>query len=122
MKIALKKYQIYIFAAILTLVGLGIPFIVLVITLNVDNAQPAYYPAILGAFAAFYLLVGFIWGDLHIVSYRRKNKNWDDQVPDGVKVEAWIRRLPFYISCLIIFVVFMVFEIIFWVTGNYPFL
>ena len=122
MKNALKNYRVYIFGAILTVVGIGVPFLVLVITLNIENATPFVYPALLGAFAAFYLLVGFVWGDLHSVAYRRKNKNWDDELPEQIRVESWTRRWPFYLACIVIFVTFMVFEIIFWITGHYPFL
>lgn len=104
------------------MVGLAVPFVGLVITLNVENAAPFPYPAILGAFAAAYVLIGFVWGDLHSVFYRRKNKNWDGELPPEIKTESWVRSLPFYLACIIIFSVFMVFEIIFWVTGSYPFL
>ena len=122
MKNALKNKKVYIFGAILTAVGLAVPFVGLVITLNVENATPFPYPAILGAFAAAYVLIGFVWGDLHSVFYRRKNKNWDGELPPEIKTESWVRSLPFYLACIIIFSVFMVFEIIFWVTESYPFL
>ena len=122
MKIALKNKRVYLFAAILAVLGIGIPFLVLAITLNIENATPFYYPALLGAFAAAYLLVGFVWGDIHSVIYRRKNKNWDNELPQEIKVESWTRRWPFYLACIVVFVVFMVFEIIFWITGHYPFI
>ena len=122
MKNAFKNKKVYIFGAIMTVVGVGVPFLVLVITLNVETAAPFVYPALLGAFAALYLLVGFVWGDLHSVAYRRKNKNWDDELPPEIKTESWVRRLPFYLAAIIVFSVFMVFEIIFWATGHYPFL
>ena len=88
MKNALKNKRVYLFAAILSVVGIGVPFLVLVITLNIENANPFYYPALLGAFAAVYLLVGFMWGDLHSVIYRRKNKNWDGELPPEIKTES----------------------------------
>ena len=122
MKKAFKNKRVYILGSILTVLGVGVPFLVLVITLNVENAQAFAYPALLGAFAAVYLLVGFVWGDLHTVIYRRKNKNWDDPVPEEIKVESRVRRWPFYLAAIIVFAVFMVFEIIFWITGSYPFI
>lgn len=122
MKKAFKNKRVYILGSILTVLGVGVPFLILVITLNVENAQAFAYPALLGAFAAVYLLVGFVWGDLHTVIYRRKNKNWDDPVPEEIKVESWVRRWPFYLAAIIVFAVFMVFEIIFWITGSYPFI
>ena len=122
MKKAFQNKRVYILGSILTVVGVGVPFLVLVITLNLDNTSAFAYPALLGAFAAVYLLVGFVWGDLHTVMYRRKTKNWDDKVPEEIKVESWVRRWPFYLAAIIVFAVFMVFEIIFWITGSYPFL
>lgn len=122
MKKSLKNYRVWIFGAIMSVVGIGVPFLVLVITLNVPNAAPFQYPLLLGAFAAIYLLIGFIWGDLHGVAYRRKNKNWDDPLPEEIKVSAWTRRWPFYLGAASTFLVFISFEIIFWITGGYPFI
>ena len=122
MKKAFKKFRVWMIALALTVVGGGVPFLVLVITLNIDNAEAFQYPLLLGAFAAVYLLVGFVWGDLHVAFYRRKEKNWDGALPEEVKESAWSRRLPFYIAAAIIFTIFMVFEIIFWISGKYPFL
>ena len=122
MKNALKNKKVILFTAILSVVAIGVPFLVLVITLNIDNASPFYYPAMLGAMAASYLLIGYVWGDLHGVFYRRKNKEWDTPLPEEIKTECWVRRWPFFLACILTFVVFMVFEIIFWATGSYPFL
>lgn len=122
MKNAFKNIKVWIFTAIFTVIGVGVPFLILVITLNIEDAAPFQYPLLLGAIAALYLLVGFVWGDLHIVSYRRKNKEWDGELPQEVKDSAWVRRMPFYLATIIVFTVFMVFEIIFWITGGYPFL
>lgn len=122
MKNAFKKPRVWIIAAALTVVGVGVPFLILVITLNVDNAAAFQYPLLLGAFAAVYLLVGFIWGDLYIAGVRRKTKNWDGPLPQETKDAGWSRKLPFYLAAATIFVVFMVFEIIYWITGAYPFL
>ena len=122
MKNSLKKFKVWIIAIALTALGVGVPFLVLVITLNIDNAAPFQYPLLLGAFAAVYLLVGFVWGDLYVAFYRRKTKNWDNELPPEVKESAWSRRMPFYLAAATIFTVFMVFEIIFWISGKYPFL
>lgn len=122
MKNAIRKLKVWIIAIILTVIGIGVPFLVLVITLNLENTAAFQYPLLLGAFAASYLLFGFIWGDLYIANIRRKEKNWDGPLPQEVKDAGWSRKLPFYLSALTIFIVFMVFEIIFWITGNYPFL
>lgn len=122
MKNAFKKWRVWIIAIALFIVGVATPFIVLVITLNMDNTSPFMYPYLLMAFAAIYLLIGFIWGDLHAANYRRKSKNWDDKLPPEVKESTWSRHLPFYLAAIGVFSVFMVFEIIYWISGNYPFL
>ena len=122
MKNSLKSKRIYLFAAIMTVIGIGLPFLILVITLNIDTASPFQYPALLGAFAAAYLLIGYIWGDLHSVAYRRKNKNWDGELPEDIKTESWKRRWPFFLAALAVLVAFLVVEIIYWSTGHYPFL
>ena len=122
MKNALKKVRVWIIGAALTVIGVATPFIVLVITLNLPDSYPFQYPLLLGAFAAIYLLVGFVWGDLYTANYRRKTKNWDGKLEEETKTTAWSRRWPFYIASAICFTVFMVFEIIFWISGSYPFL
>ena len=122
MKNALKNWKIWMLTAIMSVVGVGLPFLILVITLNVPDAPAFYYPALLGAFAAIYLLVGFIWGDLYVANWRRKNKNWDDKLPDEVREKAWTRHWPFYLAAVTVFLVFISFEIVFWVTGAYPFI
>ena len=122
MKNSLKKKRIYIVAAALTVFGVGLPFLILVITLNIDDASPFQYPALLGAFAAIYLLGGYVWGDLHTVAYRRKTKNWDGELPENIKTESWTRRWPFFLAAIAVLVAFLVVEIIFWTTGHYPYL
>lgn len=122
MKNALKSKRVYIIASILTVIGIGVPFLVLVITLNIDDAAPFQYPALLGAFAAVFLLIGYVWGDLHTVAFRRKEKNWDGEVPENIKIESWKRRWPFFLAAIAVLVAFLVVEIIFWITGHYPYL
>lgn len=122
MKNAFKNWKVWLVAGILSILGLAIPFIILIITLNLPNTAAFAYPYMLCAFAAIYLLIGFIWGDLHAANYRRKEKNWDGKLPDEVKTSTWSRHLPFYIAAIIVFSVFMVFEIIYWVSGGYPWL
>lgn len=122
MKKSLKSIRVYIIAAILAVIGIGVPFLVLVITLNIDDAAPFQYPALLGAFAAAYLLIGYVWGDLHTVAHRRKTKNWDGEIPENIKIESWKRRWPFFLASIAVLIVFLVMEIIYWTTGNYPFL
>lgn len=121
-KNAAKKLRVWIIGAALSVIGVGVPFLILVITLNLPKASTFHYVLGFGVFSAVYLLVGFIWGDLHVAYYRRKNKNWDGVLPEEIKESAWSRRLPFYSAALTTFVVLLVFEIIYWVSGSYPFL
>ena len=122
MKNALKKWKVWVIAAAMSVFGIALPFIILVITLNMEDTAPFQYPLLHVAIAAIYLLIGYIWGDLHVVAYRRKEKNWDGNLPDEIKESAWSRRLPFFLACASVFTVFISFEIIFWITGSYPFL
>lgn len=122
MKNAFKNPRVWIFGSIMSVVGIGLPFIILIITLNVDKASPFQYPLLHGLFAAIYLLIGYIWGDMHSVLYRRKTKNWDDKLPPEIKTESWVRRLPFFIGSASTFLVFIIFDIIYLIAGNYPFL
>ena len=83
---------------------------------------PFQYPLLHGLFAAIYLLIGFIWGDMHTVLYRRKTKNWDGPVLEEIKTESWTRMLPFYLGAATTFLVFIIFDIIYLIAGSYPFL
>ena len=97
MKNAFKNKRVWIFGSIMSVVGIGLPFLILVITLNIDDATPFQYPLLHGLFAAIYLLIGFIWGDMHTVLYRRKVWDdigeYDDQLFCVEDYDYWIRIL-----------------------------
>ena len=120
MKNALKKFKVWIIAIALIVGGIGIPFGLFFITLNFADNFTIEYPITLGLFAAIYLLIGFIWGDLYVANWRRKNKNWDDKLPDEIKESAWTRHWPFYLAAITVFLVFISFEITYWISGGYP--
>ncbi len=120
MKNALKKFKVWIIAIALIVGGIGIPFGLFFITLNFADNFTIDYPITLGLFAAIYLLIGFIWGDLYVANWRRKNKNWDDKLPDEIKENAWTRHWPFYLAAITVFLVFISFEITYWISGGYP--
>lgn len=122
MKNALKHFKVWIFTAIMSVVGIGVPFLITFITSEIPNSPVVQYPVLHGVFFAIYLLVGFIWGDLYVANWHRKTKNWDDKLPDDIKEKAWIRHWPFYLAAATVFLVFISFEIVYWVTGAYPFL
>lgn len=122
MKNALKNWKIWVIAAALAVGGITISFGAFLITANFVENFTAQYPILLGLFAAIYLLVGFIWGDLYVANWRRKTKKWDDKLPDEIREKAWIRHWPFYLAAATVFLVFISFEIVFWITGSYPLL
>lgn len=123
MKDALKSKKMYIIAAILTLLGF-IPFIVAICMyyFTVPFNPFESYVYILMAIVATFLLLGYVLGDLHNANYRRKNKAWDDPLPDEVKASSWKRRLTFFIPAILLLLLVVILEIIFLVTGGYPFI
>lgn len=123
MKSALKHKRIYIIAAILSILGVGLPFGILAITLIPSlNLQTFAYPYLLWIFAAGYFLIGFVWGDLRVANWRRKNKEWDGQVDPKIKESAWVARWSFWFPSFFTLAVTLVFEIIAIISGGYPFL
>ena len=120
MKKSLKNWKIWVIATALAVGGIAISFGVFFITANFVENFTAEYPILLGLFAAIYLLVGFIWGDLYVANIRRKTKNWDDKLPEDVKIKAWNRHWPFYFAAATVFLVFISFEIVYWISGGYP--
>ena len=120
MKNALKKWKVWMFTAIMSVGGIGISFSVFFITANFANNFTVQYPILLGLFAAIYLLIGFIWGDLYVANWRRKTKNWDEKLPEDIRTNAWTRHWPFYLAAITVFLVFISFEIVYWITGGYP--
>ncbi len=120
MKNALKKWKVWLFTIIMSVAGVGIPFAVFFITSAIPKCPAVGYPILLGLFAAIYLLVGFVWGDLYVANWRRKNKKWDDKLPEEIREKAWTRHWPFYLAAATVFLVFISFEIVYWVSGGYP--
>lgn len=122
-KNAFKNKKVIIIASILLVVGLVIPFGIFFITsipqLNVA-AMP--YNILLWIIAFVYLLVGFVWGDVRVATWRKKNKEWDTKLPEDVNESIWKVRLTFYVPAFIIFATAIVFDIIYMIAGSYPFM
>ncbi len=68
------------------------------------------YPTLFGA--ALFLLIGFIWQDLYKANYRRKEKNWDGELPLEIKDKAWARCTALYIGALLCLICAFVYLII----------
>ena len=123
MKNAFKNKKVIIIGSILLVLGLGIPFGLFFITsIPQLNVSPTPYNMLLWIFAFVYILVGFIWGDARGASWRKKNKEWDSKLPEDVSNGIWKIRLTFYAPALIIFLVAIVFDIIYMISGSYPFM
>lgn len=123
MKNALKSKKVYIIGAILAFLGL-IPFFVALIMYYTTSPLVCFdgYTYVTWALLAIYILVGFVWGDLHVASYRQKNKKWDEPLPPEMKISAWKRRLPFFFAASILILLAISLEICFAVLGYYPFI
>ena len=119
MKKALKDFRTYLFALGLTIISVGVPYLLFFL---LKEKQVIEYPLLHVVFVAVYLLVGFINADIYIIIYRKKNDNWSDELPQEKKDSAWMRRMPFYIACIITMTVFLVSQVICWITGSYPFM
>ena len=123
MKKALRTPKLYLIGAILIFIGLLIPFGIFGITMiPAVNADPFPYPYLLPVFPFLYLLLGFAISDVQIARWRRKNAEYDTKLPQEVVDKAWTIRFPFYFSALVLFLVFIFFEIWFFVAHAYPFI
>ena len=108
---------------ILIIIGVGIPFGIFGISLiPALNADPFPYPYLLPVFPVLYLLLGFAISDIQIARWRRKNAEYDTKLPEDVKDKAWQIRFPFYFAALVLFLVFISFEIYYFIANAYPFL
>ena len=121
MKNAAKSIKLNILGAILGILGVGIPLGIYGITcIPALNASPFPYIYLIFIFAFLYLLIGFVVSDIQIARWRRKTSEYDSKLPEEVKNKAWSIRYPFYLGFVIVFLVALVFEIIYWVSGGYP--
>lgn len=121
-KKALKNKRNYIYASVLTLIGL-LPFIIEAIlnipSFNAGNGE--LYVYVTALIASLYFLVGFIWADLYSANIRRKTKNWDGVLSEEVLISSWNRRIPWWLAAIIVVILLIVLSIIYSVTGHYPF-
>ena len=116
---SLKRPLTYILTAIFTLIGVGVPFLVFGITKATGNAPfPYYYLHLM--FACLYALFAYVFGDIVLVTYRRKNPSAMGEVSPEANLKIWTLRWPFIFSLLILLILFAVFYIIFAVTHSWP--
>ncbi len=124
MKDSLKDWRVYVEAIVLTVIGLGVPFLVLGISLIPSfNFSPFEgYPYLEAIFMAVYFLIGFLWGDIKSASWRKKNKKYDGELPQEVKTTCWQRRWPFFLAAAALLIAFIVIDIYYGVTHHFPFI
>ena len=123
MKNAFKDKKVIIIALILLVVSLAISFGLFFITASPQlNLSIIPYNYLLWIFGFVFVLIGFIWGDARGATWRRKNKEWDSKLPDDLNTSIWKTRLTFYIPSVSLIAIGVVFEIIYMVSGAYPFM
>lgn len=123
MKQALKSKKVYIISGVLLFLGL-LPFIIAIIIYYASSPQACFegYPWVIWGLLSFYFLIGFIWGDLHVATYRKKQKNYDGALPDEIKSSAWKRRLPFWFASGGLLILAIILEIYCAIMAIYPFI
>ena len=119
MKKALKDFRTYLFALGLTVISVGVPYLLFFLLKGKHHIE---YPLLHVVFSSVYFLISFIYADIYIIIYRKKTDNWNDDLPEEKKDSAWMRRMPFYIACIITMTVFLVSQVFRWITGTYPFM
>lgn len=119
MKKALKDFRTYLFALALTAVSVGVPYLLFFL---LKGKRDIDYPLLHVVFASVYFLISFLYADIYIVVYRNKTNSWNEELPQEKKDSAWMRRMPFYIACIITMTVFLVSQVFRWLTGAYPFM
>ena len=119
MKKALKDFRTYLFGSFLAVISIGLPYLLFFV---IKEKEPFQYPLLHVAIAAFYFLVGFIYADIYLIIYRKKNDAWNEEIPQEKKDSAWLRRMPFYFAAILTIIVFLVSQVFSWITGSYPFM
>ena len=113
---SLKRYQTYLFTILVFGIGLGVPFIAYAI----DKSFP--YPYLILIIGCIYAILAYVFGDIIIVKYKRKNPNVVDKFPVEVEKSIWTARWPFIFSFILLVIIFVIFFIIFKTTGHWPLL
>lgn len=121
MKDAFKNKRIYIISAI----ALVIPVVVMTVWYLIaayasDDAAIPQLEMIVWAFGILYVLIGFVSGNQTIYHWRKKEAAYDDKPPYELRVEAWTKRLSFFIPALILILTGAAFDIVAATTGFYP--
>ena len=68
MKKALKDFRTYLFAIALSVLSIGLPYLLFFL---IREKEPFQYPLLHVAIAATYFLIGFIYADIYPLSHKR---------------------------------------------------
>lgn len=122
-KESFKNKRIYIIASILSVLGIGVPFLIYAISVFGNNNWQAFeYPLLMWAFVFLYALLGWVIGNSIVNKWRKKEADYDGAAPFEIKKKAWEYRMYFFLPALIILTVCIGLEICVLVTGKYPLL
>ncbi len=113
---SLKHYQTYLITILILGIGIGVPFIAYAI----DKSFP--YPYLILIIACIYAILAYVFGDIIIVRYKRKNPNVMDKFPIEIETNIWTVRWPFIFSFILLLIIFVIFFVIYKTTGHWPLL
>ena len=96
---SLKRPLTYILTAIFTFIGLAVSFFSNMIT-KANGMSPFPYYYILLIFVGVYLFFAYLFGDIVIITYRRKTPGLTDDLPLETNIKIWTIRWPFIFSVI----------------------
>ena len=122
MKESLKSLKVWIIGIAISIFAVALPFIIFIICKYGFSYEQFIYPIMHIALAASLVIIGFVSGDIYIIHYRQKTKNWEDDLPMEIRIKSWKIKSPLYIGAATVFSVFLVFQMMYFIVGHYPLL
>jgi len=129
MKSALKRFDTYLYAFILLVIGFVPFFIQMIFYFNPSSGLKFQaYPIFMWVAIALYFLLGIIIPDIYSFRKRKKINDWDNQLPKENLLIMWRIKTPLWLACAVLLVYCLTVEIILKVTiacggvAHYPFL
>ena len=118
MKAALKLKSTYIFGALLTLLGIGIPFMIWGIVFSSSGARDFPYHITMLTIGISLFLIGLIVGDIPLIIFKMKATEIDPPIPEDMPLKIWRLRWPFYIAGLLTLIAIGIIGIIYLCSNN----
>lgn len=92
--------------AILSVVGIGIPYLLYAISILPSVDWPPFeYEYLLFVFFILYILVGFVSWDLIRVRWRRKNQVYDGPIDKEVVDKSWATAMGIFLAAILLLAV-----------------